>query len=131
MGNPMTEWWQQNADDVAVPIPRRDRVPDAGFSDPRSVNPAPERTSFIPEFRERRRKRAIAVTALGALVVGGGVLSLVLRFRADEPGLRAPGAMVFYLFGFVVAGVGFTVWRVWKWANARDPRDIPDPIVLY
>lgn len=122
----MTEWWQQDQRDVSVPRPRRDVIPDAGFSDPRTVNPEPEATSFIPEFRVRRRKRAIVVTACGAVVIGWWVAVLVQMYFLDVySDLRRAGALVLYAFGFIAAGVGFAVWFVWKWANARDPRDIP------
>jgi hypothetical protein len=121
----MTEWWQRDAGDEPAPVPRRDVVPDAGFSDPRTVNPDTSNTSFIPDFREHRRKRAIYVTAIGALIIGSRVIALVDLYRVDvDQEIRRTGAFHFFLFGFLVIAVGLTLWFVWKWANARDPRDI-------
>lgn len=124
----MTEWWQKDEGDVPVPIPRRDVVPGAGFSDPRTVNPAPEVTFFVPEWRIKRRKIAIGATAIAVGFFSLGVVVLVRAATADDPETRRLG-MVQYLFIVVmsIASV-LALVAVWRWANERDPRDTQDPI---
>lgn len=119
----MTEWWQQGDDDVPAPVPRRDSIQETPFSDPRDVTSSPEWATFIPEWRQKRRLIAIAVTAAA---FGLMVILVVDTFRAMSALDRfehASGAGRF--IGHIVEAViasAVVVW-VWRWANQRDPRD--------
>ncbi|MCJ7827208.1 MAG: hypothetical protein MUP36_03090 [Demequinaceae bacterium] len=119
----MTEWWQKDEGDVPIPVPRRDTVPGSGFSDPRDVTSTPELAHFVPEFRVRRRKYAVVLTLIAVAMMGGWVAVLVEQYGAEDLRSHTSGAWTFLYFGFVLAGVGFALWRIWRWANQRDPRD--------
>jgi hypothetical protein len=119
----MTEWWQRDEDDIPAPMPRRDVVPDSGFSDLRENEVHPEAARFVPEFRVRRRKVAIILTLIAVVMAAGWVAALVKQYGADDPETHASGAWTFLYFGFFLGVVVFILWRTWHWANEKDPRD--------
>ena len=120
----MSEWWQEGAEDVAVPVPRRDQVPQAGFSDPRSVTVNPEAVVFIPEWRRGRRLIAIGVTLASVGVAAWAVIDLVNWTRTTDLDARALGAILFTTMAIRVAVAGFATWRTWVWAEQPDPRNL-------
>jgi hypothetical protein len=120
----VTEWWQKDEGDVPVPIPRRDSVPDTGFSDPRDVTTTPELTHFIPEFRVKRRKVAIGVTVIAVGFFSWGVVDLVRAATADCPVTQALGMIQYVLIAVKSVVSVLALVAVWRWANQRDPRDL-------
>lgn len=120
----MTEWWQKNDGDVPVPIPRRDVVPESGLSDPRDVIPNPELSSFIPEWRPRRRVIAILVTVVCLGIVIWSIVDVVRLVSTTCPVERVLGIVDFIFVAIRILASAIAVRSVWRWANQKDPRDI-------
>lgn len=119
----MTEWWQEGEEDKPVPVPRRDSIPESHFGDSVDAASAPELTTFIPEWRARRRVIAIVTTVVG---FGLTILMVIDFFRvlsSNDPYEHALGASRFigHTIEFAIA-VAVVAW-VWRWANQRDLRD--------
>jgi hypothetical protein len=108
--------------------PRRDRVPEPGFSRPSDVNANPELTSFIPPFRAKRRRVARRVTFV--VVAAVGVIGLRLAWWTARVGVtderRLGIVSYFFWLACLVAGI-VTLRQVWKWAGAPDPADARRP----
>jgi len=111
-------------------LPRRDRVPAAGFSRPSDVNASPESTALIPPFRAHRRRIARRLTF--AVVAGVGLMAIRLvtwTARVGATDERALGiSAYFFLVACTVAGF-FGIRTLWRWANAPDPADVRNPIM--
>jgi hypothetical protein len=104
-------------------VPRRDVVPPSGFSLPSDVTSDPEATALVPEFRRKRRRIALGVTA--ALVMGVSLLAIRLAYWTwGAPVEDRWGGMLPYTF-LLFCGVGASlgVWAAWKWAMAPDPSE--------
>jgi hypothetical protein len=108
-------------------LPRRDQVPEPGFSRPSDVNANPELTLFVPAFRAKRRRVARGVTVGIVLVVGTVGVRLVL-WATNAPTIKLRSGIFPYFFEIGCIFVGsVVVWLVWRWASARDPADVRHP----
>jgi len=120
--------WGEPFDEAEVP--RRDRVPEAGFTLPSDFHANPELTSFVPPFRAKRRRTARRVTLV--VVVAVGVMGIRLAIWTARAGLgdeRPYGIFAFFfLLGCAVAGF-FGLRALWRWANAPDPADVRNPLM--
>ena len=125
MGTNETGEWGEPFDEVEPP--RRDKVPEPGFSRPSDVNASPELTSFVPPFRAKRRRVARTVTFIVAVTVG----TIGLRLAIWTSHLGAPGdplGIFSYFFWLACVAAGLvTLRQVWKWAAAPDPADARRP----
>jgi len=122
MGNRSDAEWGEPYDDAEPP--RRDRVPEPGFTRPSDVNSDWEITYFVPEFRAKRVRIARLVTVGIALFLVTILTRLVVwGVRADADELSE--GMVPYIFatGCGVVGVA-VVYVTWRWALERDRRDL-------
>ncbi|MBN2177723.1 MAG: hypothetical protein JW722_08755 [Demequinaceae bacterium] len=119
----MTEWWQQGDDDKPVPVPRRDQVPEAHFSDltPESTSFGP--VSLIPEWRARRRVIALAVTVSGLGVIVWLAIEIVQLMSVSCPTARAAGMPYAIIETACLLIAAVVVVKTWQWANERDPMD--------
>jgi hypothetical protein len=123
----MNEWWQEGEEDKPVPIPRRDSIPETHFGDSADKGSDPLLTTFIPEWRARRRVIAIVTTvvALGAIVWSAIDINRIMSIacpaaRADETGR--------FVLAFILISVSLVaIVQVWWWANQKDPRDRRQP----
>jgi hypothetical protein len=111
-------------------LPRRDRVPESGFTRPSDVNANPELARFIPPFRMKRRRIAARLTlAVLAAVAFMGIRLAMWTANAGSTDARPSGiAAYFFLVACVVAGF-FGLRKTWRWANAPDPADVRNPIM--
>jgi hypothetical protein len=120
----VTEWWQKDEGDVPVPIPRRDQVPEAGFSDPREVSAAPELARFVPEWRARRRIVACLVTVVSLAVIVWSLCDIFRLMSISHAEARA-GEAGRFIGDFVQVAAAFVgIVLIWKWANRSDSRDL-------
>ena len=128
MGKGEAGEWGEPFDEAE--LPRRDRVPTAGFSRPSDVNASPEITAFIPPFRARRRRTARRVTVVVVAAVGlMGVRLATWTASAGSTDARPLGiAAYFFLVACTVAGF-FGLRKLWRWATAPDPADVRNPIM--
>jgi hypothetical protein len=108
--------------------PRRDRVPEPGFSRPSDVTADPELTLFVPSFRAKRRRVARSVTFVVLAAVGTMVARLAWwAARVGDTDERRQG-IVSYLFVVACLAAGLAgIRQVWRWAGAPDPADARRP----
>jgi len=119
----VTEWWQEGTDDVPAEVPRRDYVPPADLSDPRTVLTNPEVTRFVPEGHRRRILVAWIATGIALWIVVTAVLDLVHWTQTSDLNSRSLGLPIFAGVVIRVVLSAAVAWFVWRWARQGDPRD--------
>lgn len=119
----MDEWWETDDGDTPQDIPRRDHVPDSGFTDPRIVTAKPKLTQFIPPERGRRRARAWVVTVVVLGLVVWPAVDLARWTIGSAPEDRAIGLLYYIALGVKAILAGLVLWRVWARARERDWRE--------